>query len=310
MLDKFDRFFLSKARPLRVSPEPISHLPDAEQLHTLIAVLEDIPFEVRYTEQNRFYQYLLGCHLLLPVAPGTDLSQGLSVLALENGHGEKALPIFSSESTLRTWLKPTPADKLSPDAIDALDSIENIEPSEYLALPFDTLCAYALEAGVDYMVMNAAGPYGCEISFHDFSYLAEGLLPAPASIQEKGLDRKAGEMLVEKATPMRLATCERLADSVLSRLMQLFNHHQTLISRVYLFDIGFNEGPLQPALGVQVKDECEEQWEEELWPTMQAVLCEMLERREVVNVFLLNQAEGMEQHVCQVASPIYDTRTF
>jgi hypothetical protein len=299
MLKKFGRFFMSKVRPLRVSPESDADLPDDTELQALIAIIEELPFEARYGEQNKFYEYLLGCHLLLPVAPGTDLSQGLSVLALENGHGEKALPIFSSESALKTWCFP---DKLSD-----LTEERSWEPSEYLALPFDTLCTYALEAGVDYIVMNAAGPFGCEISFHDFSYLAERLLPAPASSQETKSPRKAGEMLVEKATPMRLAVSQRMSESLISRLMQLFQNYQNLVSRAYLFDIGFNEGPLQPAVGVQVAEGCETEWEEQIWPTMQAVLCEMLERKEVVNVFLLNQAEGMEQHVRQVAEPIYES---
>jgi hypothetical protein len=295
MLNNFERFFMSKARPLKVSPEASGDLPDDEELQALIAKIEDLPFEARYEEQNRFYRYLLGCHLLLPIAPGTDLSQGLSVLALENGHGERALPIFSSEAALKAWLWPEHHE-------GPLKS--DVEPAEYLTLPFDTLCGYALEAGVDYIVMNAAGPYGCEISFHDFSYLAEGLLPAPGASQ-KSNGRKPGEMLVEKATPMRLACCERLPEVVTSRLLQLFKNYQNLVNRVYLFDIGFNEGPLQPAVAVQVEEGREAEWESELWPNLQAVLCEMLERREVVNVFLLNQADGMEQHVRQVTEPIY-----
>jgi hypothetical protein len=305
MLEKFGRFFMSKARPLRVSPEASGNLPDDQELQALIALIEELPFEARYGEQNRFYEYLLGCHLLLPVAPGTNLSEGLAVFALENGHGEKALPVFSSEAALKSWCLPG----------SSLSSLEKPgsetrawEPTEYLALPFDTLCTYALEASVDYIVMNAAGPFGCEISFHDFSYLAEGLLPAPCSTQEGKTARKAGEILVEKATPMRLSVCERMPERLISRLMQLFQNYQSLVSRVYLFDVGFNEGPLQPAVGVQVADGCESEWEERLWPNMQAVLCEMLERKEVVNVFLLNQAEGMEQHVRQVTEPVYISR--
>lgn len=302
MLEKFGRFFMSKARPFRVSPESGGNLPQDGELQALIALIEELPFEARYGEQSRFYEYLLGCHLLLPVAPGTNLSEGLAVLALENGHGEKALPVFSSELALKTWCLP---DVSRDDSDSGNAETRACQATEYLALPFDTLCTYALEASVDYIVINAAGPFGCEISFHDFSYLAEGLLPAPASAQEVSSNRKAGEMLVEKATPMRLAACERMPKSLSSRLMQLFQNYQSLISRAYLFDVGFNEGPLQPAVGVQVADGCEAEWEERLWPNMQAVLCEMLERKEVVNVFLLNQAEGMEQHVRQVTEPVY-----
>lgn len=297
MLEKFGFLFMSKARPLKVSPESTHRLPDDLELQALISLIEELPFEARYMEQSRFYEYLLGCHLLLPVAPGTDLNEGLAVLALENGRGEKALPIFSSEAALRSWCFP---EKGSGEE-------KSWQPIEYLDLPFDILCTYALEARVDYIVMNAAGPFGCEISFHDFSYLAQGLLPAPDTSQEQGATRKAGEMLVEKATPMRLAVCERMSESLASRLLPLFHNYHDVVSRAYLFDIGFNEGPLQPAVGIQVFDGREKEWEKHLWPDMQAVLCEMLERKEVVNVFLLNQADGMEQHVQKITQPVYST---
>lgn len=300
MLEKFGRFFMSKVRPLRVSPEPYANLPDADALEAMMDVLEGMEFEQRYTEQNKFYQYLLGCHLLIPLPESDTHSSSLSVMALENGHGEKAMPIFSSEQTMRLWLKS------SKDDVET-DNDWDTEPTEYIAVPFDTLCTYALQAGVDYIVLNAAGPFGCEISFHDFSFLAEGLLPAPAASQEDPEQgRKAGEILVNKATPMRLAVCERISEALQSRLLDLFGHYQVLIRQVYLFDVGFNDGPMQPALGVRIEEGHEEDWELELWPNMQAVLCEMLERREVVNVFLLNQADSMEQHVKQVTPPIYE----
>ena len=88
--------------------------------------------------------------------------------------------------------------------------------------------------------------------------------------------------------------------------MHTFSRHPNLIRRFYLFNIAFNEGPLQPALGIRVTDGAEDIWERELWPDVQAVLHEMLERRAVLTVFLLNQSGSMENHVCELTEPIFE----
>lgn len=253
-----------------------------DRLEESLGGLTDAAYDERYPLQVAFYEKLLQCELLLPVPSGTNLKKGLPILALENNQGEKGMPLFTSEKTLNLWVD---------------------ESKDYVTMPFGTLCAYALEAKLDYVVINVAGPYGCEISFHDFSYLAEGLLPPPRD--EFGRD--PGEILIGKNTPVRLATSRGLSNMLMDRLYSLFAHHATQIEKVYLFDVAFNEGPMQPALGIRMADGHEEEWEMALWPDMQAVLHEMLERREVVNVFLLNQSGGMENHVQELTIPIYES---
>lgn len=266
---------------------PFERLPvfGDEALESILNQVEQAAEEDRYPLQLQFYESLRAHALLLPVPQHTGPAEGIPLMSMENMHGETGLPVFTSELTLGLWAED--------------------DSQDYLAVPFLDLCRYALEAKVDFIVVNTAGPYGCEISFHDFSYLAEGLLPPPAHGQICTEGRKPGEVVIEKNTPMRLTSGSGLPPDLMDRLYNVFQHHHELISRVYVFDVGFNEGPLQPALAVRMPEGREKEWEMILWPNMQAVMHEMLERREVINVFLLNQSGSMETHLSQVAQPIY-----
>lgn len=260
------------------------HLLDEHVLEDMLGQLERIPQEYCYPVQIAFYEALMQCDVLLPIPAEADLRQGLPLLSLENGKGEKGLPVFSTPDNLSLWQE------------EALD---------YLAVPFITLCGYALEARMDYMILNLAGPVGCEISFHDFSYLAEGLLPPPSTEAVDTSGHKPGEVMIAQHTPMRLSVCQAVPELLMTRLMHVFKHYQGFIEQVYLFDIAFNEGPMQPALGVRMPEALAFQWEEALWPNLQAVLHEMLEKHCVMNVFLLNQAGSLETHLKSLTAPIY-----
>lgn len=287
MLDNFDSFFQRK-RPLlkKVPGSPDAmRLLDDQVLEDMLDQLESLQAESSYPLQISFYETLLQCDLLLPVPAGTELAIEMPVVMLENGRGEKGLPLFTSESNMALWLED--------------------EPTDYVYMPFVALCGYALAAQADFIVVNVAGPYGCEISFHDFSYLAEGLLPPPLAESSDDSAKKMGEVVVQKNTPMRLGLCAGLPNSLMERLKHVFEYNRQMIDRVYLFDIGFNDGPLQPALAVRMPDDCEEKWETELWPTLQAILHEMLEKRAILNVFLLNQSGRLESHVQELTSPIF-----
>lgn len=286
MFNRSERFFSPEPNRIRRVPgSPNSmQLLDDSVLEELLGSLDDMPVDACYPLQIAFYEKMLNCDLLLPVPAGTNLQQGLPIVMLENPRGEKGLPLFTNERNLESWVE---------------------EATEYVMLPFTTLCGYAIEAQLDYIIVNVAGPYGCEISFADFSYLAEGLLPPPSPNQVGNGHRKPGEVMIEKNTPMRLGLCNGLPNSLMDRLNHVFDYHRHLINHVYLFDVAFNDGPLQPALGIRMPDGSEGQWEHDLWPTLQAVLHEMLERRAVINVFLLNQAGSMENHVRELTPPIY-----
>lgn len=284
-------------RPFPYQPQRLERIPgfncrtgklnllDNQRLETLLDQLTLQPGLVSYPLQIRFYEKLMACDLLLPVPAQSNLSQGLPLMSLENSHGEKGLPLFTSTENLLEWAT---------------------EPLDFVAMPFASLCGFALEARLDYVIINIAGPFGCEIALHDFSYLAEGLLPPPGPEQPvTGNALKPGEILITKQTPMRLGLCRNFPENLSQRLQQVFQHHQNMIEQVYLFDVAFNEGPLQPALGVRMPDALESQWETQLWPNLQAVLHEMLEKHNVVNVFLLNQAGGLEKHLQDLTQPIF-----
>lgn len=287
MLNRFGHFFdpgqPESSRSHQGAPGS-GGVPDPNWMMQTLNVLQQAELDEHYPLQTTFYETLLRHDLLLPIPPNTNLSSGLPILALENNHGEQGMPVFSSEDTLALW--------------------DNENSADYIGLPFAMLCRYALEARVDYIILNVGGPVGCEISSHDFSYLAEGMLPPPVS---NLFGQTAGEITIEKNTPMRLSVSQGLSSGVMDRLKTLFNHHHHLIDKVYMFDVAFNQGPLQPALGIRMPQGLEDQWEVELWPTVQAVLHEMLERREMVNVFLLNQTGSMEQHVSELTTPIFET---
>ncbi len=290
MLNPQEHFFPHRPKRLRNIPgfdhptEALSLLED-QQLSQILGEVEHLPQSACYPHQVAFYEKLLHCDLLLPIPVSADLNRGLPLLSLENGNGETGLPIFTNENNLAQWTQ---------------------GQNNYLPLSFTKLCAYALEARMDYLILNIAGPFGCEISFHDFSYLAEGLIPPPGPGQTTlTTNVKPGEVMIAKHTPMRLSECDSLPTPLMNRLQQVFRHHEDMIESVYLFDIAFNEGPMQPALGVRMPEILEPLWEATLWPNLQAVLHEMLERHAVVNVFLLNQAGNLETHLQDLTQPVY-----
>ena len=262
------------------------NLLENQELEASISKLEEAPQENAYPLQISFYQALLETDILLPVPAHADFRQGLPIMSLETPSGEKGLPLFTSPENLSLWAE---------------------QPTNYIAMPFASLCGFALEARLDYVILNLAGPFGCEISFHDFSYLAEGLLPPPSpgqSVNEAA--PKPGEVMIAKDTPMRLSQCKNFPQELSGRLLQVFQHHQSMIDHVYQFDIAFNEGPMQPALGIRMPESMEKLWEEALWPNLQAVLYEMLDKHDVVTEFLLNQAGSLEKHLKELTQPVFE----
>lgn len=267
------------------TPAEEQGLLDDSQLERLVSQIEHLPKNACYPLQASFYERLMRCDLLLPVPSGANLTRELPLITLENLTQEKGLPLFTNEENLCRWLD---------------------EPTDYLVMPFTSLCGFALEARLDYVILNIAGPFGCEISFHDFSYMAEGLLPPPGPGQlARESDPKPGEIQIVKNTPMRLGHCRDFPKNLSDRLQQVFRHHENLIENAYLFDVGFHNGPLQPAVGIRMPESLESHWEGELWPNLQAVLHEMLEKHDVVNVFLLNQSGSLEKHLQDLTEPVY-----
>jgi hypothetical protein len=125
MFNRSERF--SSPEPHRIRRVPGSpnseQLLDDQVLEELLGRLEDMPADACYPLQIAFYEKMLGCDLVLPVPAGTNLQQGLPIVMLENPRGEKGLPLFTNEHNLASWVE---------------------EPTDYVILPFTTLCGYAL----------------------------------------------------------------------------------------------------------------------------------------------------------------------
>ena len=295
MRDHFDPLFPGEPPHVRRVPgSPVSgrFLADTV-LETLLNSLEHASSETGYGLQLSFYEKLLTCDLLLPVPVGTQLSDGLPLMTLENPRGEVGLPLFTNETNLAEW---------------------EDEPTEYVILSFPRLCGYAIEAQVDFIIINVAGPHGCEIAMRDFSYLAESLLPPPVLLPPADPSKLSATpdpqpsslpVQIKAGTPARLALGKSLPDELMGQLGHLFSTHQALIDRVYQFEIAFNEGPLQPALGVMLKPEMQLDWETRLLPNVKAVLCEMMEPRTVMNVFQLNQVPSLAKQVYTLCEPLF-----
>lgn len=287
MRNQNDRFFPGEPPHVRRVPgSPGSgQFLGNEVLETLLSRLEQTPPSSCYPLQLSFYEKLLKCDLLLPVPVGTILDEGLPLMTLENARGELGLPVFTNETNLAKW---------------------DDDPTEYVILPFAKLCGYAIEAQVDFMIVNVAGPFGCEIALRDFSYLAENLLPPPMVVPANGrVNPSSLPVDVKQGTPARLGLAKPLSNDLMGQIKHVLSSHIDLIERVYQFEIGFNDGPLQPALGLLLQSKIPAEWESSLLPNLQAVLFEMLEPRTVMNVFLLNETPGMEREVRALTVPIF-----
>jgi len=291
MLDKFGQLFgpardaknnagpgksEKHARSTAGNPPPEIKL-NGPALEKLLHRLAVSPQNNRYPQLMSLYENLLHSMVLIPVPSGTDIRKGIPLMTLENSNGEKGVPVFTSEEAMAMWVT---------------------EETEYVGLPFPILCTHAVQANLDFVVLNLAGPSGGELTHYEFTYLAENLIPPPR-------EDKTGEIVIEKDTEVRLARAEELSPLLLERLTAVFRQRTDLVARVYAFQVAFSQGPLKTGFGVQLKDGNEGAWETELWPNVQAVLQEVLGAKEYVNVFLLNSLPDLEKTVKEVSTPFY-----
>lgn len=252
-------------------------------LERMMARVSDRPEEDRYPLLLPLYHQLMGSMVITPIPTGSAMSkdetlaQGLSLMVIQNESGERGIPIFTSEEAMSFWVN---------------------EPTEYVGLPFTVLCTYAVESELDFLVINAAGPAGGEISHYEMTYLAERLAPPPQT-------ERSGELTLEKDTEIHLAPLASPSVMLTERISGVCSQKTQLVNRVYAFQVAFSEGPLKTALGIRMPEGSEDRWETELWPDILAVLQEVLGAKEYVNVFLLNQAGDLEDTLQEITEPLY-----
>ena len=116
---------------------------------------------------------------------------------------------------------------------------------------------------------------------------------------------KSGEISIEKNTEIFLAPSGDLSPMVEERLSAVFNQRTHLIEKVYTFNVAFSDGPMKTALGIRMHSGEEVRWDNELWPDVQATLQEVLDSKEYMNVFLLNDCDDLEGSLKDLTEPFY-----
>ena len=279
MLEKLGRLFKDA---FGSSPQTAhAYQMESAVLEGMLRRLEESPEATRPPLQTAIYEKLLGSIVLLPVPVGADVTAGVPLMALKNSQNEMGVPVFTSEKTLQAW-------------VETADNFDG----QYVGIPFPVLCGHAMKARLDCVILNVGHTYGGEIGHAEMAYMAEGILPPPTLT--------SGALKIEKGTEMRLSATNSFSEMVVDRLRDLFKHHNQLIERAYLFEVAFGPETLKPAIAIQMPEGSELEWEISLWPNIQAVLQEMLEGREYANVFLLNEAVGLEDSLGGLAMhPFY-----
>lgn len=246
----------------------------------LESLLRDIYLDGRDNagiNKQMFYQLLIDSAVLLPLPAGYNLDDGIPIISMEGPDGETAIPVFSSEESMSYWVT---------------------KPTEYVGVPFTAICTSAIEANMDYIVINASNEFMLEIPHCDFTYLADRLIP-PSEAQ------RSGEISIEKNTELYLAPSGELSPMVQERLSAVFNQRTHLVDRVYTFNVAFSDGPMKTALGIGLHQGQEGLWDAELWPDVQATLQEVLGSKEYMNVFLLNECGDLEGSLQELTDPFY-----
>lgn len=301
MFERFSRFFGPKERkhreyggnagafgePGRTETEKTRPSDDPSQprfqgakLERMLERLALSPEDLQAPLQRQLYDTLLDSYIFLPVPEGHDIQQGISLTVYANEAGQSGTPVFTSEDAMAQWVT---------------------EPMEYVAVPFPDLCAFAIDARLDYLLMNLAGPGGGEISHFEMIYLADRIIPPTKEEQQTGV-------MLGEAREMRIAQAGELPDLLEERLGAIFRQHNQLVDKVYVFQTAFSKGPLQPALGVRMRDGTEAEWENTLWPILYTNFQEVLGDKEYVNVFLLNEYSDLESAVEDLAEPFVENR--
>ncbi|MBX2861722.1 MAG: enhanced serine sensitivity protein SseB [Vampirovibrio sp.] len=234
------------------------------------------------------YKALMASSILVPTNEPEENSgkssetemepQEASLLTLINNSGQAGIPVFTSLKSWELWADPN---------------------AGYVILPFRFLCQQAVKKGVDSLLINIAGPVGCEIKTYEMTYLADGMIP-------KGhMDRHHG-FEIEEDTEIQISKLdEPLPDTLQERLTGLFHQHQALVETAYAFHVSIAEGPYHLALGIRMPDHQAEQWETHLLPNAMAVAQEVMGAREYLDIFFLNQSGDIDQVLKDHIEPFF-----
>lgn len=168
-----------------------------------------------------------------------------------------------------------------------------------LSMKFTQLCTQALYLNLDFILLNPVEENTLLISLYEIYHLAEGLIP-PSK------DEAVKEIVLEKDTEIYLGVPVKPPSPMLvERLYGLFKQKASIVSKAYLFQIAIAQGPPHLAVGIHMVPEKASSWELTLLPDTMAVIHEVLDERDCVDLFLLNHDEGMESLIRSFSEPFF-----
>lgn len=260
--------------------------PSGRELERLILNVaihqQEKPETICYEVLVPLYAALTEALILAPAsAPIEEAASGSSqvfrLTTLKNSQGERGIPVFTTEDTLERWVK---------------------GPTEYVGLPFRILCEKVLESGMNFMIINPAGPARAELCLYELSYLAKGMIPPRSDKPVESTGTPDGlkisvSLLPDPPSPM-----------LLERVTGCFQQNP-LVESAYVFQVSMSEGPPHLAMGVRVLEGAEQQWKADLLPNAIAILHEVLDDDEFMDFFLLNESEELENSLRKVTEPFF-----
>lgn len=170
-------------------------LPENSELFHAILELAQNP----QGDRSRLYAALLGGTYLVPLANAPTPTEGstepnevtLEVLTLTGPNGELALPVFTHEAALLQWAP---------------------EPPPTIPLPGQAVFQLSAGSPMEVVAINAAGPFGGQVTRAEFEPLSQGLMPGLVAAQPEVPDAAAQNVYIDvPMTPLPEETMEQLA---------------------------------------------------------------------------------------------------
>ncbi|MBK8189979.1 MAG: enhanced serine sensitivity protein SseB C-terminal domain-containing protein [Vampirovibrionales bacterium] len=234
-----------------------------------------------------FYEMLGHATILVPTVESPERDGGgekpasYRLMTVQNPEGETGVAVFTSPETLSMWIH---------------------EPMRYVGIPFRTLSAKVMEQGLDFVLINPAGPARAALSPYELSYLADGLAPPRRHALEAGMN-VAPQTEITVWAPTTLS-----AQMLTERLKGCFGQRERWVKSAYVFDVSIAQGPSHLAMAIRLTEGEEERWQQQLLGDALAISREVLERNQYMDFFLLNESDDLERMLQSVTEPFFENR--
>ncbi len=278
---------VAKKKPLpRIGVNADHAGPDGAELDRLMLAVaahqQANPEEICYEVMVPLYIALVDAMILVPTSGPIDEieaenSRVFRLATLKNPHGDRGIPVFTTEDALERWVD---------------------EPTEYVGLPFRILCEKVLESGMNFMVINPSGPARGELCLYELSYLAKGMIP-PRS------DRQTEPVYYHSSAEIVVSIPDDPPPQMLIERVTGCFRQNPMVESAYVFQVSMAEGPPHLAMGVRVFEGEEQRWETDLLPNTIAIFHEVLDQDEFIDFFLLNDSDELEASLREVTEPFF-----